>query len=105
MQPERNGLSLLQLVISEPEAIDIPEAQPKQSLPYSFHVPDTRHGTTSVYPTLTQCVPAFDHHMGMFLGFCRGPSLARHACDAGTDPHVPFTFDWLIKRMVSLTMH
>jgi hypothetical protein len=30
------GFSLLQLVSSEPKAIDTPETQPKQSLPWSF---------------------------------------------------------------------
>jgi hypothetical protein len=42
------GFSLLQLVTSELEAIDIPEAQSKQSLPCSFHVPATRRGIASV---------------------------------------------------------
>jgi hypothetical protein len=70
------GFSLLQLVTSEPKVIDIPEAQPKQSLPQSFHVPATWHSIANVYPTLTQCVSTFDHHLGTFFDFCRGPSLA-----------------------------
>jgi hypothetical protein len=32
------------------------------------------------------------------------PPLPYHALDAGTDPHVPFTFGWLIMCMVSLTI-
>jgi hypothetical protein len=76
-----------------------------QSLPCSFHVPVTQHSIASVYQTPTQYISAFDHHLGTFLGFCRGPSLARNAVDADADPHVPFTFDWLIDCMVSLTVH
>jgi hypothetical protein len=49
-QPERNVLfSMLQLVTSDPEDVDIPEAQPMQSLPCSSHVPATRHDIASVY--------------------------------------------------------
>jgi hypothetical protein len=56
------GFSLLQLVTSKPRAIAIPEAQPTQSLPYSFHVPATWHGTVSVYLAPTKYVSASDHH-------------------------------------------
>jgi hypothetical protein len=35
------GFSMQQLVTSELEAIDFPEAEPKQSLPCPFHVPAT----------------------------------------------------------------
>jgi hypothetical protein len=68
--------SLLQLVTSEPEFVDILKAPLKQSLLWSFHVPATWHSIANMYPSPTQYVSAFDHHMGMFLGFCRGPSLA-----------------------------
>jgi hypothetical protein len=59
------GFSLLQLVISESEAVDIPEAQPKQSLPCSFHVPGTQHSIASVCPTPTKYIAASDHHHDM----------------------------------------
>jgi hypothetical protein len=44
---------MLQLVTSEPKTVDIPEAQPTQSLPCLFHVLTTQHSIASVYPTLT----------------------------------------------------
>jgi hypothetical protein len=47
------GFSLLPLVTSELGVIAIPEAQPMQSLPCSFHVSATRHNIASVYPTPT----------------------------------------------------
>jgi hypothetical protein len=84
------GLSLLQLVTFEHEVVDIPGAQPKQSLPCLFHVLTTRHGIASVYPTPTRYVSASDHHHEYVLGFSRRiPSLFRHAMDASTDPHIP----------------
>jgi hypothetical protein len=62
----------VQLVTSEPEAVDIPEAQPKQSLPYSFHVPATRHGIASVCPTLTKSISTSNHRHDTSWGFCEG---------------------------------
>jgi hypothetical protein len=37
--------------------------------------------------------------------FADVPPLPHHTLDAGTDPHVLFTFDWLMKCIVSLIMH
>jgi hypothetical protein len=37
--------------------------------------------------------------------FAKVPPLPYHALDAGTNPHVPFTLDWLINCMVSLIVH
>jgi hypothetical protein len=86
------GFSLMQLVTSKPGACAIPEAQLMQSLPWLFHAPAKWHIIANVYPSPTQCVSAFDHHLAMFLGFCRGPPLPSHALDAGTDSHAPTCF-------------
>jgi hypothetical protein len=96
---------MLQLVTSDPEPVDIPEAQPMQSLPCSSHVPATRHGIASVYSAPTNYICTSDHHQGMSLEFAKIPPLFRHVRDAGTDSHVPFAFFWLIVCMALLTMH
>jgi hypothetical protein len=70
------GFSLLHLVTSKPEAIAISEAQLTQSLPCLFHVLAAQHIIVSVYPSPTQCVSTFDHHLRTFLGFFIGPTLA-----------------------------
>jgi hypothetical protein len=80
--------SLLELVTSEPRVVAIPEAPPTQPLPCSFHAPTTWH---------TIWVRSW--------AFAGVPLLPCHALDVDTHPHVSFTFDWLIKRMVSLTIH
>jgi hypothetical protein len=95
----------MQLVTSEPDAIDIPKAQLKQSLPCSFHVPTTRHSLASKYPVPAKYVSASEHHQGMCLDFVKITPLFRHVVEAGTDSHVPFTFFWPIECMASLTMH
>jgi hypothetical protein len=79
------GFSLLQLVTSESRAIAILKAQLTQSLPCSFHVPATRRGIASVYPTPTK------HDLPpVTIMICPGvsqriPPLFRHVMGVGTD--------------------
>jgi hypothetical protein len=47
--------SLLQLVTLKPEVVNIPEVQPTQSLPCSFHIPATRHSIAIVCQAPTKC--------------------------------------------------
>jgi hypothetical protein len=97
--------SMLQLVTSDPEVVDIPEAQPMQSLPCSSHVPATQHSIARVYSAWTKYICTSDHHQGTSLEFAKIPPLFWHVRDAGTDSHVPFTFFWPIVCMALLTMH
>jgi hypothetical protein len=99
------GFSMLQLVTFNPEASDIPEAQPTQPLPCSFHVSTTRHDFAFVYSAPIKYVSTSNHHHGTSLEFVKIPPLFLHVLDAGTDSHVPFTFFWSILCMALLTMH
>jgi hypothetical protein len=83
------GFSMQQLVTSELEAIDFPEAEPKQSLPCPFHVPATRHSIVSVCPTSTR------HNLPPVIimirpwDFAKIPPLFCNVMNASTDPHGP----------------
>jgi hypothetical protein len=99
------GFSLLQLVTSESEAVDILNAQPMQSLPCSSHVLATQHSIASVCPTPTR------HDLPPIIivihpwDVVKIPPLFRHVMNASTDPFVPFAFFLPIMCVALVTMH
>jgi hypothetical protein len=99
------GFSLLQLVTSEHEGVDVPEAQLKKSLPSPFHVPATGHSIANRHPASTRLILPLVLVMMHPSNFVRIPPLFHHVVDADTDPDTPTASSWLIKCMASLTMH
>jgi hypothetical protein len=100
------GFALLQLVTFKPEAVDFPEAQPKQSLPCSSNISTTWHSIASVYSALTKYVLILSTIMVHPWSCMRNPSFVKpcHGCwRVSSCNQLPFF--WLIKCMASLTMH